>query len=229
ETEAQKRTNFAAPGIVFFVITVTLAVTDWVMSLDAHWYSTMFGPLFVVGPALGALALCTLIVCVNADKSPFNQIMSLSLTKDLGNMLFTLNLFWAYFNFSQFIIYWNGNLPTPAGYYFHRSADGWNFIGGFLIVFQFLVPFFALMTPRIKASPRALAWVCGWLILMRFLDVYYIVTPMYRTTGPMVHWQDIVALLGVGGIWLAAFGSQVKGASVYPVHDMRLMEAVEHA
>ncbi len=229
ENEAQNRTNFAAPGIVLLTLSVTLAVTDWVMSLDAHWFSTMFGPLFIVGPGLGALAVCSLIVGVNANRDPFKHYIRPSVTRDLGNMMLTFTMLWAYFNFSQFLIIWNGNLPATAGYYYARSVEGWNAVGCALIVGQFFIPFVWLLCPSTKRNPMNLAKVAGWLLVMRVIDVYYIVTPMYRTTGPMPHLADLIAFLAVGGLWVCVFCSQIKKASIYPMHDRRLLEATDHA
>lgn len=229
EREAQMRMNFSAPGIVLFVLMVTVAVTDWYMSLSPHWYSTMFGPIFVVGPALGTLALATFLVCVNAHKEPYRSFLSPNVTKDLGNMLLTFTLLWAYFNFSQFLIIWNGNLPPTAGYYTARSASHWNAIGCAIIIGQFFVPFFALLSPRMKRYPLNLARIAAWIVVFRVVDIYYTIVPMYRTTGPMPHYQDILAFLGVGGLWVWAFCSEIKKHSLYAEHDQRLMEVAEHA
>ncbi len=230
ENEAQSRTNYAAPGLVFLVLSITFGVTDWVMSLDPHWYSTMFGPMFVVGPGLGALALTSLLLGLNARRDPFNKFVSPSVTKDLGNMMLTFTMLWAYFNFSQFLIIWNGNLPPTAGYYTARSAQNWNWVGCVLIIGQFFIPFLMLLSPRTKRYPLNLARVAAWLLLMRLIDLYYMVTPMYRTTGPMPFWGDIVALIAVGGLWVTVFCHEVKQAPLYPAHDRRLLEATpEHA
>lgn len=229
ENEAQTRTNWAAPGIVLLALTVTVAVTDWVMSLDPHWYSTMFGPLFIVGPGLGALALCSLLIGVNANRDPFKNYIRPNVTKDLGNMMLTFTMLWAYFNFSQFLIIWNGNLPTTAGYYYARSVEGWNAVGCALIVGQFFIPFVWLLCPSTKRHPMNLARVAGWLLVMRIVDIYYIVTPMYRTTGPMPHLADGIAFLSLMGLWTMVFCAQIKKASIYPMHDRRLLEATDHA
>lgn len=228
-SETQRRMNYAAPGLVLFVLTVTCMATDWVMSVDPHWYSTMFGPLFVISGGLLALGLTTLVVCVNRDKEPFRSIISPDLTKDLGNMIFVFTMLWGYFNFSQFLIIWNGNLPVTAGYYFHRSVDQWNTVGCALILGRFFVPWFALLSPRVKSNPHYLAIAAGWTVSLSLLDIYYIVVPMYRTTGITPQWMtDLPAFLAVGGFWIWAFCSEIGKANLYPVHDMRLMEAGEH-
>lgn len=229
EAEAQKRTNWATPWIVLWVLTVTCMSTDWVMSIDAHWYSTMFGPMFVVGSPLGALALTCLLLGLNGDKEPYATIAKPNVTRDLGNMLLTCTMLWAYFNFSQFLIIWNGNLPPVTEYYFHRSVQGWNFVGFLLIVFQFFVPFTLLLSPKMKASPKNLAVVAAIILVMRVVDMHYMIAPMYRTNGAVPHWQDLMTFAAVGGLWVANFCYGVAKAPLYPAHDMRLMEATEHA
>jgi hypothetical protein len=220
--EAQWRTNWSAPGLVVTALTGTMAATDWVMSMDPHWYSTMFGPIIIICGALGALSFAVYLVCLNRDKAPFNQIMSPNLTKDFGNMLLTITMLWAYFNFSQFLIIWNGNLPQTARYYAMRSPHFFNVLGFVLIVGCFVLPFCALLAPRTKRFPENIAKVALWIFAMRFLDIYYIVVPMYSKT--MVPTWEILSVLAVGGFWLAAYAHGVAEPNLYPVHDMRLME-----
>jgi len=226
---AQKRMNGAAPGIVFYVLSMTVLATDWIMSLDPHWYSTMFGPLLVIGPSLSALSLTTFLICVNKEREPYSRIMKLNLQKDLGNMMFTFTMLWGYFNFSQYLIIWNGNLPSTVGYFYHRSIEQWLWVGGLVIIGQFFVPWFALLSPRIKANPNSLGMVAAWIFLMQIIDIYYIVVPMFRTTGPMPMLTDVLAWVGVGGLWVYVFCGQIKRVPLYPSHDRRLLEADDHA
>ena len=225
--EAQARTNWSSPGMVIFGLTVTLGATNWIMSMDRHWYSTMFGPIVMINGALGILSAGTYLVCANRHKKPFSHIVTPDLTKDLGNLMLTTTLLWAYFNFSQFVIIWNGNLPTTAKYYAERSPNGFNIIGFSLIVGSFVVPFVSLLSPRVKRYPHLLMRVAAWIFFFRFVDNYYIVAPMYSTS--MIPTWEIGALLAVGGLWLGQYGYAVKSAQLYPVHDMRLMETGNHA
>lgn len=227
KAEAQRRTDYSAPGMVIFGLTVVLGSTNWIMSMDRHWYSTMFGPIVMINGALGMLAAGTYLVCKNRDKLPFARIITPDLTKDLGNLLLTTTLLWAYFNFSQFVIIWNGNLPTTAKYYAERSPNGFNIVGFLLIVGSFVVPFVALLAPRVKRYPENLMKVAGWIFLFRFVDNYYIVAPMYSKS--MIPTWEILSLIAVGGLWVAQYGFAVKSAQLYPTHDMRLMEAGNHA
>lgn len=225
--EAQGRTNWSAPGMVIYGLTVTLGATNWIMSMDKHWYSTMFGPIVMINGALAVLAAGTYLACANRDKAPFSQIVKPDLTKDLGNLLLTTTLLWAYFNFSQFVIIWNGNLPATAKYYAERSPNGFNVIGFLIIVGSFVVPFVSLLAPRVKRYPNLLMRVAGWIFFFRFVDNYYIIAPLYSTS--MIPTWEIFSLLAVGGLWVAQYGQAVKSAGLYPTHDMRLMEAPGHA
>ncbi len=226
--EEHRRTNYAAPGLLFFFLSTTFAWTDWAMSVDAHWFSTIWGVIFAVGAALGALSFTVMLFAANSEKAPFNQIISPALTRDLGNLLFVLTMLWGYTNISQYLIIWSGNLPEFTTYFKSRSDGGWNAIGCALIIGQFFLPFVALLTPRVKREPMLLAKIAGWLFVMRILDVFAIMIPFFRGT-PALAWTDVVAFLGIGGIWFSLFAFGLKRAALLPKYDQRLQEALEHA
>ncbi len=236
------RSSWGAPGMVMFFLTCTFAFTDWVMSLSPSWYSTMYGTWTIVASVLGALALATLIFCVNADKFPFNTVWRPDLTKDLGNMLFTLTMLWGYTSLSQFLIIWNGNLPETTSYYMARSSNvepmtsnmTWGAVGLIGIIGQFFVPFFALITPRTKKTPLNLAKVCGWIFVVHITDVYIYVIPALPGRGgpgPISAGMltDALAWVTMGALWLFVFGSQVRRAPLLPTYDTRLQEALQNA
>ncbi len=226
--EQHLRTNHAAPGILLFGLIMTFAFTDWVMSLDAHWFSTIWGVLFLVGSCMGALSFCVMLLMANAEKAPWPTVMSSNLTKDLGNLMFVFTMLWGYTHVSQFLIIWSGNLPEFTSYFKNRSDGGWNAVGCALIVGQFFLPFVALLVPRAKRAPMTLAKIAGWLFVIRIVDIYNFVMPFFRST-PMPAWTDIVAFLGFGGLWLAVFAREMKGVALLPKYDTRLQEALEHA
>lgn len=227
--EAQKRTNWSAGLLIVYMISVTLATTDWIMTIEPHWFSTIFGAWFVVGGALTAIALATAIVMRNAANDPYRDVVKPGLVKDLGNMCFVFTLLWAYTSFSQFVIIWSGNLPEFITYYVSRTKPGWNVIGSFLMIGQFLIPFVVLLSPRVKTLPKTLATIAILIFAVRFFDVFYMIAPFFRTDGLAVDWRDFVSLIFVGSVWLALFVSQLTKASLLPQHDNRLVEAYEHA
>jgi hypothetical protein len=230
---AQERTNWSAPGMVVFFVSITFAVTDWVMSLDPRWYSTIFGVLFVTGQALTALAFSTLLMTRLVNYRPFSEIVTPQLTRDLGNLLLTLTMVWAYISLSQFLIMWAGNLPEEIAYYTTRNSGGWLPVGTVLILFQFFAPFLMLLSGRTKRTPGYLAGVATLILAMRVLDIAWIVIPFYQQAEQPVNanlaWMSVAALLGLGGIWLGAFTHQLRRHPLLPRHDPRLQEVLEHA
>jgi hypothetical protein len=229
--EQHRRTNWSAPGLVAFVLTVTFAFTDWVMSLQPHWFSTIYGAWFVVGQGLMALSLVTWILAANAHKEPYRRIVSPNLTRDLGNLLLAFTMLWAYTSLSQYLIIWSGNMPEFNEYYVRRSLGGWNFIGLTLIVGQFFIPFMLLLSPKTKRIPASLAKVAAWIFFMRLIDMYNTVVPAFhdRNSPLQLGWQEPVALVAIGAIWLAAFAAQIKKAPLLPTHDPRLFEEPHHS
>lgn len=228
-SEQVMRGNWSPPGFISFVLMGTFGFTDWIMSMDPHWTSTMYALWLSVGSALGALSLCTLLLCVNADRPPYNRIVTPKLTRDLGNMLFTLTMLWAYTSLSQYLIIWSGNLPEQNHFYVNRSLYGWGAIGAVTIFGQFFIPFVALLTPRVKRIPILLAKWCGWIFVIHLVDVYEIVKPTYqRTPGTNIAW-DVVTVLSIGLIWLGAFAGQLRQRPLIPTYDDRLLEAARDA
>jgi hypothetical protein len=226
-----RRQSVGAVGLVIFFVTMTFAVTDWIMSLELAWYSSILPMLTAVGCGLTALSLCVIILLANRHKEPFASIITPQLTKDLGNMLFALTMLWQYMTLSQFLITWSGNLQEEIPYYLKRNDAGWTILITSNILFQFFVPFTALLAPRTKRVARNLLIVAVLIFVMRFGDMYWTIMPSMRggrLLDSLGHWQDYVAWFALGGVWLAVLGSQIAQAAVLPKHDTRLLE-VEHA
>lgn len=227
--EADNRSTLGAASLVVLVITGTFAFSDWSMSLAEHFSSTMWGGLSVVGGGLAAMSLCTFLTCSNADKEPFHSIVNPKFTKDLGNLMLVFSMLWGYFNFSQYLIIWSGNLPPTAEYYAARSQNGFYILGGLLILGQFAIPFLTLLIPRVKRVPKLLAMAAAWILVFRVLDIYNTIIPFFPDHGLLPKWQDFVALLGIGGFWFWSFGSQSGKTSLVQNFDNRLREAGHHA
>lgn len=230
--ESAKRTNVSAPGMVFFVVLLTGAVTDWVMSLEPLWFSTMLPLLFVAGSALSALSLMIVLMMRHASSDPYREVVRPGLTKDLGNMLFALTLLWTYLTLSQFLITWSGNLPEEIPYYVARSAPtGWEYLGATLVFLQFFVPFLTLLAPRTKHYAKNLLGIATLIFVVRFIDIYWTVMPGLRSSpwSSLSQWTDYAALAGLGGVWFAVWGAQLSKATLLPTHDRRLEDAPAHA
>lgn len=225
--EQQKRANLGSAGLVFVVLSVTFAYTDWVMALDPHWWSSMYGLWFVAGMGLNAVAFAAVLSCLNANKAPYNQIVNKNWTRDIGNLLLTFTMLWGYTNLGQYLILWHGNIPETTTYLINRSLGHWSYVSFILVIGQFFIPFFALLSPRVKATPKYLAMVGIWIIAMRVVDHFHVIEPFFRP-NMAVYLPDLFAFLGVGGLWAAVFSWNVRRAPLLPTYDPRLLE-VEHA
>jgi hypothetical protein len=222
------RTSLSAPMLIVFVLTTTLAATDWTMSLDSHWFSSMYGVIYLVGNGLSAIALMNIIVMKNAEKSPYREFVNPGLTKDLGNMLMVFTLLWTYMSLSQFLIIYMGNLPEFNLYYEIRSRGVWNNISLFLIFGQFLAPFVILLAPRSKSTPSLLFKIAVGIFAVRFIEQFWNVMPFMREEFS-VHWMDVASLIFFGGVFFAIFAKNVQQGALIPKHDPRLKEAYQHA
>lgn len=226
-----KRQTTGAVFLVVFFVTMTFAITDWIMSLELMWYSSILPLLTAVGGALSALSLCTILLLLNRHKEPFASIITPQLTKDLGNMLFALTMLWQYMTLSQFLITWSGNLQEEIPYYIKRNDAGWTILMTLNILFQFFVPFTALLAPRTKRVAQNLLIVATLIFVMRFGDLYWTILPSMRggtLVDSLSHIQDYIAWITMGAVWFAVMGSQLTKGSILPKHDTRLLE-VEHA
>jgi hypothetical protein len=234
------RSNWGSPGLVMFFVTVTLIATDWAMSLEPRYYSTIYPIIFTIGAALSAMSLAVLIVLYNSNKDPYRATVTPKLVKDFGNMFLALTMLWAYTTLSQFLITWQGNLPLETPYYINRTGGpigsgavplDWNVLSNIVILFQFFVPFLALIAPRTKRVVRNLIWTAVLIGITRIFTVYWLIFPSVRHQGfgeSLTHWTDYAAFLGIGGIWFAIFAYFLTKAPLMPRYDTRLLE-VEHA
>lgn len=228
ENLAQTRTNWAAPGILVFCITVTLAFTDLTMSLDPHWFSHIWGFINIAGSTLSVFAFCNLLVMSNSKRLPYSEIMNKGLSKDLGNWMFVFTCLWAYFSFSQYVIIYAGNMPEFTSFFLARRDPTWGALGLGLMFGSFLLPFVILLSPRVKATPSWLVRVAIWILVFRVLDAYWTVIPFFRSTLKFDP-NDLIAFLAVGGLWLFGFSRAATQGALVPTHDPRVKEAYEHA
>ncbi|HEV2176866.1 MAG TPA: hypothetical protein VGW33_06660 [Terriglobia bacterium] len=227
---AEKLQYLSAPGILLYGFTISYAAIDWVMSLDPGFFSTIFGMIFMVLPALTALAFTVVVAMLLARTKPLSDVLNPPLFNDYGNLLLTFVMLWAYLSFAQFLIIWSGNLQDEIPWYVTRASGGWAPVAVLLIVFHFAVPFFLLLLRDVKRRMKMLAAVCIGLVVMEWLDLYWMIAPSYSPAGPQFHWTDFVAPLGIGGLWIAVFVWRLKSSPLLPLRDTRFETvAVNHA
>ncbi len=228
EPWAGKMELMGGPGLLLYGATVTFSSIDWVMSLDPRWFSTIYGILFVGGQGVSALSFVVAIVVTFGARAPLSLVIKPKHLRDLGTLLFAFIMLWAYFSFSQFLLIWAGNLPDEIPWYMTRMRGGWMWVGLLLVLCHFALPFLLLLSRDIKRNPRTMALVACTLICLRVVDLYWLAAPNFEQGGFHLHWLDLAAPVGLGGIWMAAFFWQLKQRPLFPLHDPMLEEALEH-
>jgi hypothetical protein len=226
--------RFSGPCLVFFCLIVSFAAFDWVMSLDPHWYSTIFGLIFLVNWALTCLGFTIAIMTWLSNRAPMNDFYGPPHFHDLGKLLLAVTMLWAYFSFSQFLLIWSANLPEETIWYITRMSNGWGYVGLIVVILHFALPFLLLLNRNLKKHSRTLVWVAVWLLLMRFVDLFWLIGPTagLRDGHGLPHfnlnWMDFVAPFAVGGLWLAYFFWQLAARPLVPVNDPHFAAAVAH-
>jgi hypothetical protein len=224
ESWGSKMQGLAGPGLLLYGATVTFSSIDWFMSLDPHWFSTIYGILFIGGQGVSALAFAIAVIVLISARPPLSEIVTSKHLRDLGTLLFAFIMLWAYFNFSQFLLMWAGNLPNEIPWYLKRMQGGWLWVGLCLVLFHFALPFLLLLSRDVKRNPKLMVVVAIWLLVMRVVDLFW----LSASDSFHVHWLDLAAPAGVGGIWIAAFFWQLKQRPLLPLHDPELEEALEN-
>jgi len=227
--------RFSGPSMVIFSLIVTFAAVDWVMMLDPHFFSTIFGMLFIAGWALSCFCFVVLILALLSDKAPMDRVVGKRHFHDFGKLMLALVMVWAYFNFSQFLIIWSGNIPEETVWFLVRMKGVWGVVGVLLIFFHFAFPFLVLLHQDFKRKARWLATLAIFILVMRVVDMLYLIGPAPRISDPaaihgtfIVHWLDVVGPIGVGGIWLWAFFNQLMKRPLAPMNDPYFEPAIEH-
>jgi hypothetical protein len=208
----------SAPGIIVYSLCMTFASIDWAMSLEGRWFSTIYGMLYIVGQPLAALA-CAILVALSLSDSPrVSEYMTADVFQDLGNLLLTFVMLWAYISFSQYLIIWSGNLPEEIPWYLHRGSNGWQWVAAFLALFHFAVPFLLLLGRSNKRNKSILGGIAAAILFMRWVDTYWLIAPAFFPRL-RVHIFDLVLFALVGGIWTYVFLGQLTARPLLPQRD----------
>jgi hypothetical protein len=221
--------EISGPGLILYGLTVTFASIDWVMSLEPHWYSTIYGMIFMIIECMTAMAFMIVVGRLLAESEPLASAVSPSNWQDAGNMQLVFVMLWAYLSFSQFLIIWATNLKDEIPWYLSRWQTSWGVLAAILIVFHFATPFLLLLFRSIKRRMKLLARVAAGLVLVSLLDVYWQMMPAFEPAGPRVHPLDLILPIGIGGIWLSAFLWQLQQRPLVPRQlALSLERAAEH-
>ena len=218
----------AGPGLILYGFTVSFAAIDWVMSLDPSWISTIFGLVILIGQVLSAMCFAVVVERILFNYKPMSDMLKPDFVHDHGKWMLAFTMVWAYFNYSQWLIIWAGNLPAEITYYIRRINGGWGYVGLFIVIFHFVVPFAILLSRPFKRNIRKLVWLAVWLMLMRYLDLYWIIEPNFSQTFKFTL-ADVVVPIAIGGFWLAYFFRNLGALPLLPAYDPTAIEVLEPA
>jgi hypothetical protein len=226
--QALRMQRLSGLGLVLYALTILFMSVDWIMSLDPHWFSTIYGILFMGGQGLSAFAFAIAVAVLLSRTEPMSRVIAPAHLHDLGKLMLAFVMLWAYFSFSQFLIIWSANLPEEIPWYLRRWGGGWQWVGLLLIFGHFVLPFVLLLSSDIKKSGRTLIGVAVTIILMRIVDLFWNIGPLHHEESFGATWLDAVAPVALGGIWLAIFLWQLRTRPLLPLGEPYLAEALEH-
>ena len=224
----QKMRTLSGPGLVIYPITATFVLTDWVLSLETDWYSTMFLVLIVIGQMLTGLVFVICLLAALHRERTYTGVVTETHFHHLGTLLFAFIMLWTYMAFGQLLIIYSGNLPHEIAWYLHRIATNWKVVVWFLFLFHFLLPFFLLLSRDLKKKVAPLTVIALVVLFAHLLNDYWLVAPSFFKTGIALHWLDLATPVGLGGIWFAAFCAQLKKQPLLVRNDPRQSHDHDH-
>jgi hypothetical protein len=218
----------SGPGLILYGFTISFAAIDWIMSLDPSWISTIFGLIILIGEVLSAMCFAVVVERILFNYKPMSEMLKPDFVHDHGKWMLAFLMVWAYFDFSQWLIIWAGNLPSEITFYLRRINGGWGSIGQFLAIFGFAVPFAMLLSRPFKRNVRRLVWLAIWLMLMRYLDLFWIIEPNFSKTINLTL-AEVVVPIAIGGFWLWYFFRNLGSLPLLPAYDTDAHEVLQPA
>lgn len=225
---ARKISSF---GLLLFALTTAFASFDWIMGLDYHFFSTMYGVYFFAGSIGAALCLGTLVILTLRRAGPLRGLVTDEHLHDLGKLAFAFSVFWAYIGFSQYFLIWYANIPEETAWFIQRRNDGWLPYSEALAIGRFIVPFIILMPRPWRRNPVVLGFMCVWIVGFNALDLFWQVRPNVvneHGVSPLFNWLDGVAIAGPVCLYLAVLVKKIGASPLVPLRDPRLPESLHH-
>ncbi len=219
--------RLSAGGLVVYVLLITWASLDWYMSISPHWFSTVYGWLIAVSQTLTALAVAIVALYLVRGAVTIRQVLKTKHFHDYGNLMLAFVVLWTYMMFAQYLIIWSGNIPEDVLWYVHRKHGVLLWVGSFLVLFHFAVPFFILLFRRTKRTPARLAGLAAALLIVHAVFLIWLILPSFNEAGLLSYVSVVVSLLGIGGCWLALFLSTLAARPLVPSFDPRFEETTD--
>lgn len=222
----------AAFGLAAYCLAVTFASVDWLMSLDPHWYSTIYGVYLMGSQGLAALAFIIAFALFLSRHEPMSGVIQPRHFHDWGKLFLAFVMLWAYFSFSQFLITWAGNLPEEIPWFLTRMRGPWGYVALAIVIFHFALPFVLLLSRDLKRNGRLLVFVALLMLVMRWVDLLWQVEPGFihghgQFQNVAHYWLYLAAPAAIGGIWVFLFVRELKKRPLLPINDPYLAEAIE--
>jgi hypothetical protein len=211
---AEKLRRFSGIGLALYGLTITFGAVDWLMSLDPHWFSTIFGVLIAAGQVSAALAFMIAVIAIVGQIYPYSQMITEQHIGDLGALLLTTVIFWTYIAFVQFFIIWSGNLPEDVVWYLDRLEGGWNWVAVAILFFHAIIPFVLLLSADLRRNRRRLAVVALIVLAADLVNLWWLVAPTFSAEHFTIHWLDVVMPIFLGGVWIAAYVWRLRRQAV---------------
>lgn len=224
----RKARTLSGPGIVIYGLLGTFAFVDWIMSLEKHWYSTMFAVIVIIGQVLVAYAFSVVLLTWFRKQEPLAGVVTKAQYHQLGNLLLAFVMFWTYVQFGQLLIVYSGDKPHEVDWYLHRIAGNWKLVVGALGLFHFFLPFYLLLFRTVKKHIMPITTLSVILFLAHIVAVYWLVMPAFHHEGIKISWLDFTAPIGIGGVWIASFLCRLKGVPLLPQQDPGLQFAFHY-
>jgi hypothetical protein len=223
-----KLSTLSGAGLCIYFLTVTFAMVDWTMSVNPHWFSTIWGMLYIGGQGLSAFAFGIVVLVMLAQVAPLKSVLTSHHFHDLGKFLFAFLMLWAYLSFSQFLIIWSANIPEEIPHYLNRWENSWKYLSIFIVVGHFMVPYALLLSRDLKRNYHKLRIIAAWILFARIADYWWHVAPELHRDGLTIGLLDVALPLVLGGIFISLFVAQLGGRSLLPVRDPQLERALHH-
>ncbi len=214
----------SAPGLVLYVFSISFASFDWIMSLEPHWFSTMYGVWLLGGHGISALAFLIVVTGWLVKREPMAAVYRKVHFHDWGKLMLAFTLLWTYFSLSQFLIIWSANLPEEVIWYEHRLTGGWQYVAISLALLHFAAPFLLLLSRDLKRDTKRLVPVAVLLLVMHWVDYYWNVMPAFSKGDFTLHVLDLLAPIALGGLWVWLFVRELRKRPLLPVGDPYLEE-----
>jgi hypothetical protein len=227
DPKLQERTRrWSAVGLLAYCVTMTFASIDWLMSLSPHWVSSIFGVYVIGGQGVATMAFAVVAALFLSRREPMASAIRTRHFHDLGKLLLAFVMLWSYFGISQFLIIWSGNLPEDSPWFLDRIRGGFKWVSLGLVVFHFALPFMLLLSRDTKRNAKRLAAVAGFLLVMRVVDLYWLVAPAFSPRRVVVHPLDLIAPITVGAVWIWLLAGELKKKPLLPAREPMLAEAL---